>query len=225
MEEEIKKIVMEDLKALKKEPKINEYFSAFMLWRNDHIKDYEETKESLKYVFQAKGLAMPKNWEELFVKWSKNKPEIYEIMCASPRDRKIWEIPLIPKEYFIEWAHIETNRVLGSKAKKERKELKVRKSLKEHFFNKYSDHEIYNSIKHQLFAKGLLSEDKSTWVGTAMNGKIQLVGAIKFLGKKHLVKTLSAEEIEFIAKVDFCIDVSLGSIKKGKAEFGEVYFE
>ena len=82
-----------------------------------------------------------------------------------------------------------------------------------------------NDLKNHLFKKGLLSEDKTTWIGIGMNGVIQLASLIKFIGLKYFQTTFSEKQVGLIGEKDFSIVISKGSIKKGKAESGEYYLK
>jgi hypothetical protein len=102
---------------------------------------------------------------------------------------------------------------------------KALKTLKELLKGKFGTDKEYQSFKKQLFSKDLLSQDRSTWIGTDQNGKIQLASVIKYAGREFLQRSLSEKEVKFISTNDFNNTVSPGSVKKGKADFGQFYFD
>ncbi|MDO6439750.1 hypothetical protein Q4534_20150 [Cyclobacterium sp. 1_MG-2023] len=155
MEEELKKILMKDLEVLKNDPRFIEYNKAFMKWKEEQIYDYKKTKKSLKHIFRSQGLVLPKNWGELFYSWVLSVPigsEVREIMASLPSERKVFELQPIPRNYFIEWAKEETQRLLGTDLiqKPEReKPLKdetnaVKYFLLDHFFK---GNDEFNKLK------------------------------------------------------------------------------
>ena len=102
--DELQKRIEKDLKQLRETPEIIDHFKLYDAWREKHIKEFNETKQSLKYIFRKEGLALPKNWEELFKSWVWNAPlgsAIRDIMGSTLRERRISELEPIPKEYFI----------------------------------------------------------------------------------------------------------------------------
>ncbi|GAB2479050.1 hypothetical protein [Algoriphagus taiwanensis] len=97
-------------------------------------------------------------------------------------------------------------------------------SLKELFIKKYEDQKEYDKLKNFLYKKGLISEDYTTWTGIDMHGKIHLVSMVKYIGLKFLQKSLHEKQVIQICIQDFNVEVSLGSVKKGKSEDGEYLF-
>lgn len=86
-----------------------------------------------------------------------------------------------------------------------------------------NEHEI-NEITKALYDNELISEDRSTWIGTKMNGKSQLASVIKFIGLKYLQKTFSVKDVQSIALNTFNIKISIATIKTSPPSNGEYYF-
>jgi len=118
---------LEFSKRMAKKPEVQNFFKQYSHWRRNHINEFEKIKKSLKYIFRKNGLALPVDWNELFTNWVFDSPKgskIREVMTSYPQEMKFLELETIPKEYFIEWAKEETERIS--------KHLEGEKELKEH---------------------------------------------------------------------------------------------
>ena len=189
---------------------------------------FRETKKSLKNYFKTKNLILPINWKEVFLDWFLNKyaDDRYFLKDGTGHITKHLLDVIANREFYIEWARFETDKLLGIEKLEKQKQPKEIFSLSEIFKNKYGKVEgakNLNDLKTQLFEKGVLSEDRTAWIGIGMHGVIQLASLIKFIGLKYFQTTFSEKQVELICEKDFNKKISKGSIKKGKSEHGEYY--
>jgi hypothetical protein len=112
--DELQKKIKRDIESILKDQKFIEFMDQLKQWKENHSKDFKVTLKSLKAHFTKEGYIFPKNWDELFWAWIKSSPkgsELRKIMEDTPANRKIFEIEPIPKEYFLQWAKEETQRL------------------------------------------------------------------------------------------------------------------
>lgn len=148
--------------------------------------------------------------------------------------------PEIPESYLLDWMEKKKKdlikRGLISTQSKTKKTVSIpskkglnpqrkvfREDLKKLFFEKNNNYDEYEEILNKLFDQGLLSDSKCTWIGIEMHGKTQLASLIKWVGIDRLKVKFTEKEVTAIALKNFNTEISLGSVKKGKAENGEFY--
>jgi hypothetical protein len=98
------------------------------------------------------------------------------------------------------------------------------KTLKQLFYEKFKSDTKYQELKEILFKKGVLSDDRSTWIGTGENGVTQLASTIKYIGTEYFSKKFQNKHVIFISENDFKISFSIDTAKQAKAEDGQYYF-
>lgn len=193
-------------------------------WKVQQEKGFKDVYKRVKSYLKSKGLIIPKkDFGELFSKYYIYFEKNREVMRSS-RLSDIWEIKPMTESDIVRIAQELTKEV-----KKETSyqlvipNQDVQLDLKTSFINKGMKESLEEVIE-TLFNHDLISEDRSTWIGTKMNGKSQLASVIKFIGLKYLQMTFSVKDVQSIALNTFNTKISIATIKSSPSSNGEYYF-
>lgn len=150
--------------------------------------------------------------------------------------------PEIPESYILDWMektkkdlikrglissepNIIKSLSIPFKTNESSKHKTIKENLKILFFEKNENYDEFNDILNRLQKQELLSEDKLTWIGKGMNGKIQLASLIKWIGISRLRTKFQEKEVISIGLNNFNMNISQGSVKKANESDGEYYLK
>ncbi|MEX2336364.1 MAG: hypothetical protein WD555_03735 [Fulvivirga sp.] len=198
-------------KDLQVDLELDRGFFMFYPWFDKSKLDFKNSMVLLKNLCVKEGLPEPPDLTYFWNDWIKEQ------------DSNIMELENFPEISDISvWEWIKKRKqIYAGILKKQKLNNDIRDDLQKLFIKEFGDDTLYIQLTEKLFNKGLLDDTCKIWTGTGMYGKESLSSLIKLIGLKFFHSTFSESEIKGIAKRNFSIDVSSGTVKKSKPEKGE----
>lgn len=158
----------------------------------------------MEALFNKEGYVFPNDWEELFHDWVWSSPmesEVRKIMSANLGERDLNDLPPIPRDYFLQWAKEETQRLTAKEEVEKLKnlphklcilyDLGILDLIEERFSYKNHKGTAPQTDKAKLIAS-LLQIDDPESVRLCLKNKEYLTGK----AKSNAVETLKMHGLE-----------------------------
>jgi hypothetical protein len=208
--DELKEKINKDIQYILKDQKFIKFLDQLKQWKKNHSKDYKETLKSVKAHFNKEGYIFPNNWDELFWAWVKSSSqdsELRKIMEDVPVNQRIFEIKPIPREYFLQWAKEETQRLTAKEEFEKLKnlphklcilyELGILDLLEDRFKDKFYKGKARETDKAKLIASLIEFHDVER-----IRNSIRKRDFLSNAAKKSTVGTLKNYSLEIINLTD-----------------------